>query len=162
MENARPYIYHSPCSYAERLDSLKEQIERIDRPNVKINLDVGHLHMAAQFHDYDLLEAVIFVRPHVAHVHVHDNFGGAVHHHEKQQTHQIPFGRGDNHMPVGWGAIPIPEILSILLPAYRGMLMMELRSRYFNYIQESKENLQALLSSLGSGSTVRTAVAAAD
>lgn len=162
MENARPYLYHSPYTYAERLDLLKNQVEDIDCPNVKINLDVGHLHMAAQFHEYDLLEAVTSAGAHVAHVHVHDNFGGAVHHFEKQQTHQIPFGRGDNHMPVGWGAIPIPEILSILLPACPAMLMMELRSRYFNYIEESKENLQRILLSVGSGPTARVAGAAAD
>ncbi len=162
MENARPYLHHSPYTYAERLELLKNQVEDIDRPNVKITLDVGHLHMAANFYGDDLLEAVTSIRPHVAHTHIHDNFGGTVHHYEKQQTHQIPFGRGDNHMPVGWGIIPIQEILTPLLPVYRGMLMMELRSRYFSHIEESKENLMSILSALVSVSTVRVAEAAAD
>ncbi|MFH2057768.1 MAG: hypothetical protein ABIJ59_02575 [Pseudomonadota bacterium] len=48
-------------------------------------------------------------------------------------------------MPVGWGSIPIKEILDILLPEYKGLLMMELRSRYFNYIRESKYNLENLI-----------------
>jgi hypothetical protein len=31
------------------------------------------------------------------------------------------------------------------LPGYTGLLMMELRSRYFDDIQESKQNLEALI-----------------
>lgn len=51
-------------------------------------------------------------------------------------------------MPVGWGEIPFVEILSAYIPAYQGMLMMELRSRYFPQTEESKENLTDLLKSL--------------
>jgi sugar phosphate isomerase/epimerase len=66
--------------------------------------------------------------------------------HEKQQTHQIPFGKGDSHMPVGWGEIPIKEILSTFVDSYGGMFMMELRSRYFEHIKESAENFDKILS----------------
>jgi hypothetical protein len=48
-------------------------------------------------------------------------------------------------MPVGWGKIPIQDILKIILPEYQGLLMMELRSRYFNDIEESARNLSAIL-----------------
>ncbi|MFH2093336.1 MAG: sugar phosphate isomerase/epimerase [Pseudomonadota bacterium] len=145
IENARPYLSQSPYSYGEFIDRLKDQILRINRNNVKINLDFGHLHMTSCFYGYDLLEAVLLIKDLVAHTHIHDNFGGTVHHWEKQQTHQLPFGKGDSHMPVGWGSIPIKEILNILLPEYKGLLMMELRSRYFNHIQESKHNLENLI-----------------
>jgi sugar phosphate isomerase/epimerase len=148
VENARPYLYHSPYCYAERLEALKTQVRAIDRPNVGINLDIGHLHMAAQFYQFDPVRAVADIRELIAHTHIHDNFGGAVHHYEKQQTHQIPFGRGDAHMPVGWGSIPFDQILGAYLPDYTGMLMMELRSRYYAHIEESKLNLQRLLKSL--------------
>lgn len=145
IENARPYISQSPYTYGEYIDALKHQVTRINRDNVKINLDFGHLFMTSTFHGYDPLEAVTGIRHLVAHTHVHDNFGGTVHHWEKQQTHQLPFGKGDSHMPVGWGSIPIKEILLILLPDYNGLLMMELRSRYFGYIKESRRNLEKLL-----------------
>jgi sugar phosphate isomerase/epimerase len=124
---------------------LKHQVICVNRPNVKINLDFGHLYMTSLFHGYDLEAAVQSLWAFIAHTHIHDNFGGAVHHWEKQQTHQLPFGRGDSHMPVGRGNVPIGPILEILLPGYTGLLMMELRSRYFDDLQESKQNLEALI-----------------
>ncbi len=145
LENARPYLFHSPYCYAERLESLQEQVAIIDRDNVKINLDFGHLYLSAKFYGFDPVGAAAAVKDLIAHSHVHDNFGNAVYHHEKQQTHQIPFGRGDAHMPVGWGEIPILEILSTFLGSYTGMLMMELRDRYFAHTSESKENLEEIL-----------------
>jgi len=145
MENARPYLFHSPYCYAERIDLLKEQVLRINRDNVKINLDFGHLYMASRFYNFDPASAVSEIKDLIAHTHIHDNFGNAVYYHEKQQTHQIPFGKGDSHMPVGWGEIPIKELLSSFVASYEGMFMMELRSRYFEHIRESKENLEGLL-----------------
>jgi sugar phosphate isomerase/epimerase len=145
IENARPYPNQSPYTYGEFPEELKHQVLCVNRPNVKINLDFGHLYMTSLFHGYDLETAVQALRTFIAHTHIHDNFGGAVHHWEKQQTHQLPFGRGDSHMPVGRGEVPIKDILDILLPGYTGLLMMELRSRYFDDIQESKQNLEGLI-----------------
>src|SRR3972149_6375037 len=145
MENARPYLFHSPYCYAEQIDLLKEQVLRINRDNVKLNLDFGHLYMASKFYGFDSVMAVNDIKDLIAHTHIHDNFGNAVYYHEKLQTHKIPFGKGDSHMPVGWGALPVKEILSAFVDTYRGMLMMELRSRYFESIEESKENLERIL-----------------
>lgn len=146
MENARPYLFHSPYCYAEQPALLKEQILRINRGNVKINLDFGHLYMASKFYGFDPVMAASDIKDLIAHTHIHDNFGKAVYYNEKQQTHQIPFGKGDSHMPVGWGEIPFREILSTFIDSYNGMFMMELRSRYFKHIEESRENLEKFLS----------------
>jgi sugar phosphate isomerase/epimerase len=154
LENARPYRFHSPYCYAENLELLKEQVEKIKRDNVKINLDFGHLYLAAKFYGFNPVRAASEVRDLIAHTHVHDNFGNAVYYHEKQQTHQLPFGKGDSHMPVGWGEVPIPEILSAFLDSYTGMLMMELRGRYFAHTGESKENLEEILTKLSLQETV--------
>ena len=148
IENARPYVYHSPYCYGERLDALNTQIGLIDRRNVRMNLDIGHLNMAAHFYGFDPVEAVRDCGANIAHTHIHDNFGKSVYHYEKQQTHQIPFGRGDSHMPIGWGSAPITEILSAYLDNYDGLLIMELRSRYFSHTLQSSKNLISLLSSL--------------
>jgi len=44
-----------------------------------------------------------------------------------------------------WSKIlPIKKIQEILLPDYNGFLIMELRSRYFDNIQESMENLTTI------------------
>ncbi len=141
MENARPYRHHSPYCYAESLAALKRQVDRIDRANVGITLDFGHLHMAAQFYGFDEIEAVRDIAPLIRHCHVHDNFGGAVYHTEKQQTHQIPFGKGDSHMPVGWGDIDFRSLFEQFLHQYKGLLITELRSRYFEATGESAANI---------------------
>ncbi len=151
IENARPYLVHSPYCYGESLESLGEIVREIDCRNVGIALDVGHLFMASEFYGFDPIAAVRDVRDLVRHVHIHDNFGGAVHHHETRQTHQIPFGRGDAHMPVGWGAVPIGQILNELLPAYSGVLIMELNARYFQYHGESHFNLRRIVDELQDG-----------
>lgn len=148
MENARPYKFHSPYCYAERIDLLKQQVEAIDRPNVGINLDFGHLHMASKFYAFAELEAVKSIAGKIRHCHVHDNFGGSVYHTEKQQTHQIPLGKGDSHMPVGWGDIDFAGIFSCFLADYTGLLIVELRGRYFAQTGESATNLEALLRNL--------------
>jgi sugar phosphate isomerase/epimerase len=145
MENARPYLFHSPYCYAERIESLKEQVVRINKSNVKINLDFGHLYMSSKFYGFNPVKAVREIKDLIAHTHVHDNYGDAVYSHEKQQTHQIPFGRGDSHMPVGWGEIPFGEILSTFIDSYQGLWMMELRNRYFEHITDSKNNLLKIL-----------------
>jgi len=145
IENARPYRYHSPYCYGERIDILKEHVEAMNLPNVKINLDIGHLYMAACYYQFDPVDAVGAIRDLIAHTHVHDNFGGVIYSHEKIQTHQIPFGRGDAHMPIGWGGIPMADILSAYCPPYSEMLIMELRGRYFQNTGESLANLRCIL-----------------
>ncbi|SMC23615.1 Sugar phosphate isomerase/epimerase [Desulfacinum hydrothermale DSM 13146] len=145
VENVRPYRHHSPYCYAEDLESLGVQVRSLGLSNVRVTLDVGHAHMAAHYYGTDLLKGVRSVRDLIAHVHVHDNFGGVVGHHEKQQTHQIPFGRGDSHMPVGWGSVPLEAVLRELLPGYGGLFIMELRSRYWQHLEESARNLEDLI-----------------
>jgi sugar phosphate isomerase/epimerase len=145
VENARPYLYHSPYCYGERLEFLKRMIQEVEMPNVRITLDIGHLNMAARFYNFDLALAVAEVSGQIAHIHIHDNFGGTIYYIEKIQTHQIPFGRGDAHMPVGWGNIPFSSLLSEILPSYSGLLIMELRSRYIGDLKESKTNLMQML-----------------
>jgi len=148
LENARPYLFHSPYCYAEKIDLLKRQVEEIQRENVKIILDLGHLFMAARYYDFDPVQATASISDLIAHCHIHDNFGRAVYHHEKQQTHQLPFGRGDSHLPVGWGDIPIAAILAEFIPTYQGILLMELRSRYFQDTGVSRQNLKEILAAL--------------
>jgi len=148
MENARPYLYHSPYCYAEIPHVLVDQIRRIDRPNVRMNLDFGHLHLSAKFYDLDMVAEVRTAAPLIAHCHVHDNFGHSVYAAEKIQTHQLPFGRGDSHMPVGWGSIPFQELFALFITDYHGLLICELRSRYFDNIGEARDNLAAILGQL--------------
>ncbi|NPV03807.1 MAG: sugar phosphate isomerase/epimerase [Syntrophaceae bacterium] len=148
IENARPYLHHSPYCYGEFPGALREMVLRISRPNVRVNLDTGHLYMAARFHGFDPVAAARDLAPLVAHAHVHDNFGLAIRHTEKQQTHLVPFGRGDAHMPVGRGEVPVAQILGAFIGDYRGMLITELRDRYFHATGESVEAIRRIVEGL--------------
>ena len=148
MENARPYRYHSPYCYAETISALKEQVERINRRNVAITLDFGHLHMAANFYGFKEAAAVNQIAHLIRHCHVHDNFGGSVYHTDKQQTHQIPLGKGDLHMPVGWGDINFTRLFSCFIEQYQGLLITELRGRYFAATGESAASLRRITETL--------------
>jgi hypothetical protein len=54
-------------------------------------------------------------------------------------------------MPVGWGAIPFRDLFAEFIQTYDGMLICELRGRYFEQTRESAENLGAVLHELGVG-----------
>ena len=159
VENARPYLFHSPYCYGERIDLLQDQVREVNRPNVQITLDTGHLFMSSRFYRFDPEEAVRSMKDLIVHTHVHDNFGGAIYYNQKIQTHQIPLGKGDAHMPVGWGAVPFSSLLSAYLPSYSGLMIMELRSRYFGNLQESKASLLQVIDSLNSRPALRSAPA---
>ncbi len=148
IENARPYLHYSPYSYAERPDFLKNMILAIGRPNVGVALDVGHMWMASKFHRFNFLAGIEQLVPWIKHLHVHDNFGNAVYPHERQQTHQIPLGKGDSHMPIGWGNIPFHELMAKVLPNFQGLIILELRSRYFRFTRESLAALRDIVESL--------------
>ena len=137
MENARPYKNMPHYCYAEEMDKLVEQVKAIDRPNAGITLDVGHLNLSAGSYKFDPLEAVAGAKEYIAHVHLHDNFGKACYHHEKKQTHLIPLGKGDCHMPIGQGNAPIKGIVDCLGAGYKGVYIFEYRSRYKEFLKES-------------------------
>ena len=147
MENARPYLHHSPYCYAEIPHVLATQVGQINRDNVRMTLDFGHLHLSAKFYNLDIIGEVSSIAPFIAHCHVHDNFGHSVYATEKIQTHQLPFGKGDSHMPVGWGNIPFQALLAEFIHEYDGLLICELRSRYFEQTGEATKNLATLLQS---------------
>ena len=149
MENARPYLYHSPYCYAEIPHELVNQIGRINRNNVRMTLDFGHLHLSSRYYGLDAMEEVRTAASSIAHCHVHDNFGNSVYATEKSQTGQIAFGRGDSHMPVGWGSVPFHALFSEFIFGYQGLLICELRSRYFEQTGVAADNLAGILQDIG-------------
>ena len=146
MENARPYKDTARYCYAEEMDRLVKQVETIRRGNVGITLDTGHLNMSAFFYQFDLLTAVDTAKKHIFHVHLHDNFGKACYYHEKKQTHLIPLGKGDCHMPIGLGNAPLNQIIGAIMDGYEGIFIFEYRSRYREFLRESVQNLNMVLS----------------
>lgn len=144
MENARPFIDEKGYTYAEDIGELVKQVEKINDNNIGINLDFGHAYLSANFYNKDFLKIIYKVKPYLRHLHFHDNFGLPCYFYEKDQNLLIANARGDMHLPPGWGNIPFKEAVEVLNPKDCSF-MIELRSRYFEYIKESKEMMEGLI-----------------
>ncbi|HEY6103110.1 MAG TPA: sugar phosphate isomerase/epimerase, partial [bacterium] len=111
---------------------------KVDRPNVGLTFDVGHAFLAAHYFGFDYLEAVRSARPLLIHLHVTDNFGrydplrleNFTLYRTQRPRDILPVGRGDLHLPVGWGAIPY-EATFDALRGYGSMVITEYRYDLF-------------------------------
>jgi sugar phosphate isomerase/epimerase len=129
-----------------RLDLLARQMESIRLPNVGICLDVGHAHLAAPYWpEPDYLAGIRACAQWVNHLHFHDNFG-RIDDLSESVSERLVFGEADSHVPPGWGRIPLKEVLNALhLAGYDGYLMLEIRPRYSEYLDDALSSTRALL-----------------
>lgn len=135
---------------ALRPDLLAHQIRMINSPNVGLTLDVGHAFLAVPYWEgKDFLTVIEEVAPQVRHVHLHDNFGCLVNGVDKP-CERLIFGVGDNHLPPGWGKIPLIEVLTILSKvSYDGWLNLEIRPKHkVVYLKEALRNTRNLLEAI--------------
>jgi len=144
MENARPFIGEKGYTYAEDIEGLVKQVKKIDDENIRIALDFGHAYLSTNFYNKNFLTTISKVKPYLKHLHLHDNFGYPSYFQEKDQNLLIVNGRGDMHMPPGWGKIPFKKAIQLLSPA-GCFFIIELRPRYLEYIKESKQLLESLI-----------------
>ena len=138
VENARPYLDGSPYCYGEDVFQLVDLVASIRHPFVGIALDVGHAYLASRYYGFDLLKAVSAALPHIRHVHLHDNFGRVCGSLEKKQAELLATGRGDLHLPIGLGDIPVESVLS-LVKSCPAMLVHEIRPRYIHLAEAALE-----------------------
>jgi sugar phosphate isomerase/epimerase len=148
VENARPYLDAANYCYAESLAELGRMIRAVNHEQVGIALDVGHAHLAACRYGYDLVREVGLISGWVKHIHLHDNFGHCCYSTERKQYEMDATGRGDTHMPIGWGNISAAEVLA-QLDDYRGVVTLELRPRYREYYSEALHNARHLIEAVG-------------
>jgi sugar phosphate isomerase/epimerase len=128
-----------------RLDLIAEQVQAIGSANVGICLDVGHAFLAAPYWSTDFLTQIRQAAGFVRHIHWHDNFGRLDDRCESLAERLI-FGEADNHLPPGWGAIPLAETLAALVQAgYSGWLTIELRPRYFYLMAETAREARRMI-----------------
>jgi sugar phosphate isomerase/epimerase len=122
----------------ERVEPVASRVREIDRPNVIMTLDVGHAALAAAQFGFDLVEAVGGALPVVGHVHMNDNFvrydplrlENFTLYRTQTPADTFPLGKGDLHLPVGWGAIPLDRVFETLR-GYRGTVIHEYRHQLF-------------------------------
>ncbi len=133
-----------------QIPPIIEQLAAVGDPAVGLCLDLGHLHVAAHTLGFDFLEAVSQAAPWVCHLHVNDNFGKLDAGFD-QESARLPFGEADLHLPPGWGAIPYEEVFA-RLSDYRGILVLEIKPRYLEHLDEALTTLRALI---GEGLDIR-------
>jgi len=135
----------------ERCAPVLEFIRAVDRPNVGLTFDVGHAFLAAHQFGFDYLEAVRSARSHLIHLHVTDNFGrfdplrleNFTLYRTQRPRDILPVGRGDLHLPVGWGAIPYEDTFDALR-GYSGTVITEYRYDLFRpYASRLADDLRA-------------------
>lgn len=122
----------------ERVEPVVERVREIGRPNVIMTLDVGHAVLAAAQFRFNLMDAIRAARPVVGHLHVNDNFGrynplrleNFTLYRTQTPADIFPLGKGDLHLPVGWGSIPLQEVLAAM-DGYRGTIVHEYRYQLF-------------------------------
>jgi sugar phosphate isomerase/epimerase len=122
----------------ERVDPVIDCVCRLNRPNVVMTLDIAHAFLASGYFGFDFVEAIRAALPHVRHIHVNDNFGrydplrleNFPLYRTQTPADTFPLGKGDLHLPVGWGAIPLEKAFE-LLRGFRGTVIHEYRYTYF-------------------------------
>lgn len=122
---------------------IVRQLEAIDHPNVGMTLDIAHLHIAANDMGFDYLDAVAEAAPWVRHLHANDNFGRLDWGFDSEPD-RWPYGEADIHLPPGWGLIPYTDVFA-RLPNYRGKLILEIKSGFADYLDESLTTMQGYL-----------------
>ncbi|TDG00566.1 sugar phosphate isomerase/epimerase family protein [Paenibacillus piri] len=156
MENMRPYLDCRDYCYSVIPQALALQVEAINHPHVGIALDVGHLHMAVRMYELNLRQQLEAMLPYVMHLHIHDNFGRASFSTEKNQYELVQLGRGDMHVPIGNGEVPIREIVSMLAPTFDGFLIHEIRDQYESVWAELPKRFDQLPDAGTAGDGLRT------
>lgn len=122
---------------------IVQQLEAIDNPSVAMTLDIAHLHIAAHDLGFDYLEAVSEAAPWVCHLHANDNFGRLDTGFDSEPD-RWPYGEADIHLPPGWGSIPYAEVFT-RLSAYKGDLILEIKSGFADYLEESLTTMRVLV-----------------
>lgn len=136
-------------------------VSRLDHPRIGMTWDIGHDVVAADGFGYDPEESARVCAPYVVHVHAQDNFGRferlRVHdraaYSRAGELHWSALGRGDLHLPIGWGIIPFERLLEPLRErGYQGVVVSEVRERFLEWHrQEAIDGLRGLLAHLGEG-----------
>ena len=106
-----------------------DMVKEFGHPNFKMTFDVGHAFLASNKFGFDFLGTLRQALPYIVHTHLHDNLGqfdnARLLNKQKGLSARLPLGKGDLHMPVGWGLIPYKEVMEILRPNYDGIYILE-------------------------------------
>ncbi len=140
VENHRPYLEHSPYSYGEFPGEIASVVKAVGLPNVGMMIDTGHLNLSASYHKFEALRSVLDTGLKMEHIHINDNNGIPTFYTEKDKKAQLPFGRGDEHVPPGYGMIDFSRFFKSI-PEFGGSAVIELTNHWF-YPAKIRESFQ--------------------
>ena len=113
-------------------DEVLEVIKRVNHPNVRMVLDLGHLYIVSTYRGLDFYRQVSRALEYTVELHVSDNFA------ESPQTYQdVPniesfqfvYGIGDLHLPLGEGEMPYTKLLKMIRESsFNGIVTLEINS----------------------------------
>lgn len=136
IENADPRA--NTFRFGERISDL---VQMLKMENVGITLDTGHLYLSAKFHGFDFMDAVSDAMPLVNHLHLDDNFGNT----DGSGIADLRMGMGDLHLPIGWGSVPIRDLIKICKEKYEGIYLLDLHPRFIGFFPDSLKTVQEML-----------------
>ena len=142
MENGP--IYHPgelSCGWNGRF--MADFARRVNRSNFRLTYDVGHAWMLCQRSGADFFADAADALPCIGHLHLHDNFGRTLDMSRESYDHRILCGVGDIHLPLGWGNIPVADLLQTL-SGYGGIINLETEYRFRDSYRRDIEWLRAL------------------
>ncbi|NSW89277.1 MAG: sugar phosphate isomerase/epimerase [Firmicutes bacterium] len=113
----------------ERVEPVLSLIRRINHKNLQMTFDFAHSFLASKYYGYDFMESVKQAKPYIKHVHIHDNIGlydpDRLVNKQRSLKERLTVGRGDLHLPIGWGLIPYDKVFDVLKDSYNGVYMLE-------------------------------------
>jgi sugar phosphate isomerase/epimerase len=125
-------------SAGKSAESMARFCETANLPNLRLTFDVGHYFLRCHGDEGALLSAIKTASPHIAHVHLHDNFGLAIPMAKQDYSHRLASGAADLHLPLGWGKVPVREVLEAL-SGFEGIINLEIEKRFEDQFEASLE-----------------------
>lgn len=113
----------------ERIEPVLKLIRSINMKNLQMTFDFAHSFLASKLFGYDFIESVRMAKPYMKHIHIHDNLGifdpDRLVDRQRPLKYRLTDGKGDLHLPVGWGCIPYKEVFEIIKDSYTGIYLLE-------------------------------------
>jgi sugar phosphate isomerase/epimerase len=144
VENIDPVgSYIARRAYGLRLDTLGEQIARVDHPQVGICFDAGHAYLASVYLGFDYLSAIRGIASQVVHIHLSDNLGRVELDGDVDPSESLALGDGDLHLIPGWGTVPLQDVFRIPFP-HRPIMVLEMRAHFAEHVSEALATMREL------------------
>ena len=135
MENPL-FLRNDALCAGSTAQNMMDFCEKVNAPNFKLAFDIGHSFLHHRGDSNALLHDLRTLLPYIGHIHLHDNFGVSLMMSEYDYSHRIACGAADLHLPLGWGSIPMQEVL-LQLRGYNGIINMEIEKRFHAQYSES-------------------------